>query len=188
VPTVRLSIMSGEGAALHDVDVTVDGKPLPRSQAARPLVVEPGVHVFRFERAGYAPAEVRAVIHTGERDHLVEAVLAAAAKEHTRKAPSHVPSHVPSYVLGGVGAVALVVAGALTLKGHLDRENLRSSCAPYCSPEQVRPIRTMWIAAGVLAGAGAAAVGAAIVLWSRTEHEVTLRVGPDAARIAWTLP
>jgi len=185
MPTVRLSAKDDAGAPLPDARVSLDGQLLD----VRALSVEPGAHVFRFERAGHAPAEVRAQIHAGERDVPIEAILVPAPEK--RAPPPAAPpraSHTASYAVGGIGAAALVAAGALTLKGHLDRSALRSRCYPYCSEDDVQPIRTEWITAAVLAGVGAVAIGVAVVLWTAGERSVALSASPRGAALLWTMP
>jgi hypothetical protein len=185
MPTVRLSAKDDAGAPLPDARVFLDGQLLE----VRALSVEPGPHVFRFERIGHSPAEVRAEIHAGERDLPIEAILVRVVEKRPRPlaAPPR-PSHTPSYVVGGIGAAALVAAGALTLKGHLDRSALRSSCYPYCSEDDVQPIRTEWITAAALAGFGAVAAVVAVVLWTAGERSVALSASPRGAALLWTMP
>jgi hypothetical protein len=193
VPTVRVVARSITGARLDDVVVTMDGQLLTIRLDARPLAVEPGKHVFRFERFGYRGAEVVAEVHAGEREHAVEAVLAespggarAAAVPGGDRTTAR--SAAPSWLLGGGGGVLLLTAGVLLVKGHVDRGDLRSTCYPYCSEADVQPIRTMWLASGILAASGAALIGAAIVLWPRRPHTGTLRLAPHGVALAWTVP
>jgi len=177
LPTVRLVARTATGAAARDVRVTMDGSSLTGSLDGRPITVEPGAHVFRFQRDGEGLTDVRAEIHQGERDHLVEAVLPSAPKPVRSSATE--PSHTPSWVLGGAGVLALATAAGLTIKGHLDRSSLRSSCYPYCREDQVDAIRSTWLAAGIVAGAGALSLLAAILLWPKA---------PRNTALSWRLP
>ncbi|WP_394835107.1 hypothetical protein LVJ94_52275 [Pendulispora rubella] len=184
MPTARFFVRDAEGRPLGGVRVAVDGHAIDGAADEASVLVEPGRHVFRFERQGYFPAEVRSEFHVGERDHVVHVVLASiapvqasAARTSFGAAPRPAPraSRTPSYVLGGIGLAALATAGGLALKGYADRASLRDSCAPTCEQSDIDSIRTLWWVAAGVAVAGATSIGVAIVLWPR-EPSVALTV------------
>ena len=96
---------------------------------------------------------------------------------------------MPSFVLGGVGIASLATAGALAIKGHIDRGGF-SHCAPVCDPKDVDAVRTTWLVAGVVGAVGAVSLGLAIVLWPKSSHRLTTRVGiaPRGVAFTWDLP
>jgi len=173
LPTIRVRAKTPEGERIRDVRVLVDGTLLADPAPDQALVVEPGERVLRFEHAGAAPVDVKVSLQPGERDHLVEVTLVpreVPSTVETGSAPT-TQSRVPSYILGAIGGAALVVAGGLAVKGHVDRADLSSSCAPACDPDRVSPIRTLWWASAITAGAGVVALSLAVVLWPRRAND-----------------
>lgn len=77
MPTVRLQVRDEGGQPIGDVRVIIDGRPLVGSPGSDAIVIEPGDHLFRFERTGSVPVEVRVTLEPAERDHVVTATLAA---------------------------------------------------------------------------------------------------------------
>src|SRR5262249_37720490 len=128
-PSVRLGARDADGKPISDVLITLDGVLVEHKDRAVP--VEPGAHVFRFERPGYTPAEARVEIHGGERDRSVVVVLVSEKRGPEAPTPRG-GSTVPSFVVGAIGGVALLAAGFLAIDGHVERSNLRSTCAPTC--------------------------------------------------------
>jgi len=193
MPTARFFVRDAEGRPLGTVRVSIDGHAVDGAADASSISVEPGPHLFRFERQGYFPAEVRADFHVGERDHVVHVALAPVAPAHSAPAPASPrsaggSSRTPSYVLGGIGLAALATAGGLAIKGYADRESLRDSCAPYCEQSDIDSVRTLWWVAGGVAAAGVAAIGVAIVLWPRpsaSNPAATLSLGPRSVALAF---
>jgi hypothetical protein len=94
-------------------------------------------------------------------------------------APS-VPDRTPHVVLASVGVVAGITGAVLGIKGTVDRDQLRATCAPNCSNGDVTAVRTLWISGAILGGLGALSLGAAIVLWPSAPARVSVGVGPSA--------
>ena len=73
--------------------------------------------------------------------------------------------------------------GRLTVAGHVKREDLRSTCAPYCSQRSVDGVETLWVAAGISAAVGVVSLGVATYLW------ISPSSGPMRNRAAvWLAP
>jgi hypothetical protein len=190
-PTLRLDARDPGGQRLSGVRVTVNGAPL-HERADGSVPIEPGVHVLRFEKDGYGPADVRAEVHAGERNHAVAVVLAVLPLAPPAPPPPRPPA-TASYVLGGIGVAALVGAGVLAVAGEADRSNLRSSCAPTCDPARVDSIRTLWWTAGGVGAAGVIALGLSVALWPRAPRSASaaspaVTIGPRSFALAWRLP
>jgi hypothetical protein len=157
MPAVVLAAVDPAGRAV-EARVSVDGQP-PTPLPIEPLLLEPGKHAFRFERlADGAVVERSEVLGQGEKGRRVAATFAAVDETGT---PG---SEATAIALAVVGGAALVVAGVLTIKGHVDRGALYD-CRPRCAQDDVDAIATSWTAAGVLAGVGGAALGAAALVW-----------------------
>jgi len=181
LPTVRLGARGANGERLDDVRVLVDGQLLADPLPLTAVSVDPGIHSFRFERAGFTPVDVRVNLEPGEREREVVVTISESRRGPTSStgAASEVglvtddgsrPSRVPAYVFGGVGLAALALASGLAVKGHLDRSELADTCSPACDPASADPIRTVWIASAITAGVGAAALALALVFWPRDTH------------------
>lgn len=201
-PRVRLVVVSSEGRPVSDARLFVDGSHLELDESSLPL--EPGTHVLRVEARGYQPSETTVSLRVGERERPVEVVLEPNAPPPRERADNEEDdlekvrmaaardqggSRVPSFVVGGVGIASLVAAGALAIKGHVDRSGF-SECSPRCDPKEVDAVRSTWVVAGVLGAVGAVTIGLAVVLWPSSSHSVTthLRVAPRSVALSWDLP
>ncbi len=165
--TVRA--VDSSGAAVEGARVLVDGVERPVGVG---FEIDPGAHHLRVEAPGFEVGSGRAEIAAGQ-----------TSTSTIRLQPVATASAVdlaPPMVLGGVGVGALLAAGALSLAGHLDVSDMRSDsggCAPRCPEDRVDQVRAMWIAGGVLAGLGGAAlVGAGAWLGVALTSEGTTRV------------
>lgn len=191
LPTVRLRARGEHGERLTDVRALVDGQLLADPIPEESIAVDPGDRVLRFERPGFAPVTVAIRLEPGERDHEVSVAIRDALRADagpsappstaplagpTRPADPAGSSRLPSYVLGGLGLSALLVGGGLAVKGHVDRTDLADTCAPACDPARTDPIRSLWVASGIIAGAGLASVVLAFVLWPRGDRDTSPRV------------
>ncbi len=182
-PTVRLVARDTGGQKIADALTTVDGRLVDARERA--VAVEPGAHIFRFERRGTDAAEVRIELHAGERERVIAVVLSPSARPLQRESAPPAP-RTASYVLGGVGVAGLVTAGILAIKGDVDRSSLRASCAPECDPARVDAVRTLWWTSAGVGAAGAIALGLAVVLWPRA-HASALTITPRSVALVWQL-
>jgi hypothetical protein len=93
--------------------------------------------------------------------------------------PSRRGSWVP-IVVGGAGLALAATGGVLLATVPSDYDDLKGQCAPYCPPSRTSSLETRATAGYVLAGVGAAAVTAGIILWLLDRRE--------PARRAWVAP
>lgn len=163
----RLASVVLEARDAGEVRVRIDDRPaepLPPGE----VLLEPGKHRFVFERvADGRTVEQVAVLGAGDKRHRI---VASFANDEPKEEPGLGGGAVTSIVLLSVGGAALVVAGALAIKGHVDRGAL-FDCRPYCAVEDVEAVRTTWTAAGIVAGIGGAMVAASLVVWLVTGDE-----------------
>ena len=118
LPTVVVAARSPAGADLSDVRVSVDGEPFTEHPDGKSRAVDPGLRVFKFERAGESQ-EIRVVVRQGERDRLVEVTFGSPAAKTpepspaTKPVPVLEPSHSEDNSMGAQRAVGigLSVAG-----------------------------------------------------------------------------
>lgn len=159
-PSLIVSVKNIAGADVLGAAVLLDGAPLPATSLGRAFAVNPGAHVVRAEHPDYSPIEQQVVVREREKGRLLALVLSAGETE----APK--PRTIPwlSWALGGVAVLGGAGFGGFWASGMDKVSDLRGSCAPYCSPEQIDSVRPTFTAARVSLGLGiGAAVGAVLV-------------------------
>jgi hypothetical protein len=95
------------------------------------------------------------------------------------------PKSVIPYVIGGVGVAGVAAGTLLTFWGNKDNSDLESACSPNCSPSALNHVKTMYLAADISFGAGAAALAVSTFLFA-TSHttEGSEKAAPrDAVRV-----
>jgi hypothetical protein len=116
MPTLVFEVKDKTGNDVGAATVTMDGRPLADGLGGASIAIDPGEHRFVFEDPyGIAPkTETRIIVREGDKDRHVRVVLGAPAKnddaEHDASTPSDGGTQrTIGLVLGGVGAVSLVV-------------------------------------------------------------------------------
>lgn len=94
VPSVVLVAEVADGEGIFDVSVTVDGRPLVKELDGRPIELDPGLHVFVFQRQGDAPVEVRSIVRAGQKSAEVRARF--PRKQEANPEPSALGRPVPT--------------------------------------------------------------------------------------------
>lgn len=135
-PSVVFDAKDGKGKDLVDVRVFVDDKQAADQIDGKPVQLDPGQHVFRFESNGLAPIEERVVIKQGEKNRIISASFRTPGAE--RPAPPPPPAvedssgrtvmTVASIGLIGVGAVGLGVGAVLGLQANSTINDLKGTC------------------------------------------------------------
>lgn len=185
IPKVTFRFVDDLGDSVA-ASLQIDG--VPTSEPEKTL--NPGKHTFRAEAPGHDPIEMRELIGTGETRSLVFTLKRSVARVTEAPAsPAPVTTSpttrapVAAYIVGGIGIAAIATSGILAAKGHVDKSDLTSTCAPNCNSSDVDSIRTTWwVAAGVGAG-GAVLTGIATYLFlNHRSHEqsVAFTVAPAA--------
>ena len=126
MPTVVFAARDRQGKDFFDVTVAMDGEILVKKLDGKPIPVDPGKHVFRFEGAGAPPTTETVLIREGERARSVTVtfdvgaavkppspVIVAAPVPASTPSPKHEHTVYP-WVVVGVG-VAAVAAGVVVL-------------------------------------------------------------------------
>jgi hypothetical protein len=178
-PSVVLAVRDESGVETSDVRVSVDGTLLASRLDGRPIDIDPGDHVLRFERAGQPAIEQRVFVRVREKERVVQ-VSFAGAKSPTPGAPTSVPPPlepheqassgsrwsagvIVSGIVGILGVGAFAVAG---IAGKVDESDLASSgCKPNCPGSKIDPIRTHYEVAYASLGVGVVGLGLATGLW-----------------------
>jgi hypothetical protein len=157
LPSVVLAPHDPNGTTV-DARVSIDGKeaePVPSGE----VLLEPGDHTFRFENDDGEVVEATLTLAEGDKAREVEAKFSTIVPKGGVD-----PIAVTAIGLGAAGAIAVIAALGLTIKGHVDR-NALFDCKPNCAEEDVDAVRGKWTAAGVVGALGLAAGGAGLVVW-----------------------
>ncbi len=191
MPSIVFEAKDAAGNDLSAVTVAVDGELLAYRLEGVPLGVDPGEHQFVFQAAGYPAIQKQLVILQSQKDRRETIVFAqlgagAAAQGLTPATASvqGVPdvrarapgkpeesgkSRAPAYVIGGIGAVGIVVGVVTravafgkksTIEGHCDANRV---CDPT-GMDAVSSARTLQTVSTIALIAGSAALGIGIYL------------------------
>jgi hypothetical protein len=194
-PSVVLGARDGQGHDVLGVRASMDGVLVSDHLDGRPMPVDPGVHVFRFESPGAAAAsgpaaEVQVLVRAGEKNREITVTLGPLGTSASPGAPSTAPAAlgdtsstgragVPAlaWIFGGVAVAALGTALAFDVAQAVDYDHLHATCAGHCAQDQVDHVATeRWIA-GATAGVGALSLGAAAYVFFTRPY----RARPTAA-------
>ena len=177
----------------------MDGKPLAASVDGKPLFVDPGAHVFRFEAEGYAPVEQDVVMHASEKGRAIDVQFGHGGDRHRcpaegrskggagRLAAEAAGDASPwAWVLAGVAVVAFGTEAYFGVSGLSDRSNLEAQpCArtATCNGGSVQSVRNKFTVADVALGVGI--VSAALSAYLFLSHDAPAKK-PEAGHVDLT--
>lgn len=196
IPKIVPVLKDETGADVLKATLLVDGKEVATELDGKAIALDPGQHTFRFEVAGKAPVEVKAVIRDGEQRRTVEASLAPDRPAPTTPPPAvelDQGSPVLGYVLAGVGVVGLGSFGYFAYSGTSKKSDLEKTCAPNCLQSDVDSVKQKLLIADVSLAVGIVAlgVGAYLILTHGSGKSAPkaaasqLLVGPTGAGFAF---
>jgi len=197
-PTVVLAARDARGQDLVDVTVSIDGAKVTARLDGTAFALDPGVHQFRWERTSPpASAELQVVVREGEKNRVVGVTLAESAPPPpapvaqtppvTEQTPVPAPAEAsPSrhaspwaWVLGGVGIAFGGVALFFDLNASAKAVNLRNTCAPFCSQQDITDVRNGYTVAWLGLGLGVLSIaGATVVYFVSTSHAAQVTLAP----------
>ncbi|HEY3495691.1 MAG TPA: hypothetical protein VGK73_13430 [Polyangiaceae bacterium] len=191
IPTVIFSARDRDGKELVDVQVAVDGVRAADRLEGRPLELDPGPHVFRFESPPLPTVEITQTIRVGDQRRIIEAVMGeerpaaqpgavGAGSEAPQKKEQKTPA--ATYVLAGLGVVALGGFAFLRLSGASEYSDLEKECSPRCDPNDADSARLKYQMSYAALGLGIAALGgAAIIYFANSGSSESASVGLKVA-------
>ena len=191
-PTVVLSATGPDGRDRSDVRVSVDAQPLASHLDGRPVAVDPGEHLFRFELGDGASVEKRVLVREAEHDRAVTATFERSAPPPASAGTiGTVTRPVPTaaWVLGGVGATALLTSATFAGLAWFASPGWVSSqsCKPGCSRSDVAIVQQRFAVADVTGALGLASVAAAAYFFltrpERPAPPVSLTLAPRAVAV-----
>lgn len=198
MPSVVVQARDTRGVELTDIRVSVDGDVLAERLDGLAIPVDPGVHLFQFERAGVPALRQQILIREGEKGRALPITLAALPTQPAL--PDRPPHRTPplTYVFGGLAVGGFAGWAYFGLKGIHDAHEIAGMpCAPTktCDPGLVAAARRELIAGDVAMVVGLLSAGAAAYIYlsdrrSQTPSSVraTVFIAPGAARLSLTAP
>lgn len=173
IPTVVLVARDGNGGALFDVKVRLDGAPLAERLDGMPVQLDAGAHTFTFERPSGPPVEVKSVLVAGQKN--VEIVASFPSPERVTP-PSVAPAtpresglsglRIAGLVTAGVGVVGLGVGTFFGLRASSLQSDAKcpdNVCGEGSDPEALRDAKSagnlstiFFVAGGALTAGGLA--------------------------------
>jgi hypothetical protein len=162
-PSVRVDARTPTGESVRDVRVVVDGKELTRRLADPPLVLlDPGRHQLRFERAGSEAVEDDVTLRLGDQEVRVAVTFMPEGAGKSRG----VVVPLAGWITGGAGVLAIGAASTLWILGRNEHASLAATCAPShaCTEAAVDSARTKLVVGDVAFGAGLVTLGVAAYL------------------------
>ena len=194
LPTIRLTANDTRGMPVANLRVSSDGVLIPGSELSRPVILEAGPHLLRFEAPGYQTLELETALRPTDRELEVHVVLQPpppqAAGGSTSTAP-HALDPAPTLALGlaGVGVVALGASAYFGLRARSQYDDLKSSCGHACTQSQADSLHAKALIADIALLTSAAAFGAAAwIYFGRDTHRSTTALSfqphPDGAALS----
>ena len=200
VPSVVLGVRDAEGRDLLEVVVALDGHVLVTRLDGRPIDVDPGEHVVRFESAGYEVIEQRVLFREGEKARSLSVTLKPVAGRapdaplsgavghgpdggSAQRVPSEGTRPIPTatWILGGVGVLGFATAG---VTGLIDLPTWNRCHSGGCAPSDKSFSDSLNIVGDVaLAVGGVSLLAAAYFFITRPSIAVEPQVLPHAARL-----
>ncbi|HEY1694983.1 MAG TPA: hypothetical protein VGG39_22600 [Polyangiaceae bacterium] len=181
LPSVVLGARDAQGRDRFDVRVSIDGAPYAQRLDGKPIVIDPGRHVFRYEAGSQdasPPVELDVLVREGEKNRELTATFPANAPPSPPTAPSTVApgSEGPPgpaarvtpplvWLFGGMAAAALGTSLAFLVAQDVEYDRLRARCGGHCTPDQVSPVSTERTVAAWTAVGGGVSLAIGAVLW-----------------------
>lgn len=196
MPTIVISAKDDGGGDILDVKVSVDGNVIANKLDGSAVPVDPGAHLFRFEKQNgdAEPVEQKVVIKESEKDRKIEVHMHVAAAKPA-PAPAVQPAIEPEpkssppiagYISSAVAVASLGVGVFFYVSAKHDIDDLKGQCAPFCNSSQVDPIQTKIIVSDVALGVGVVAAAAAVYFFVSHGHSsASAKVG-SAPTLAFT--
>jgi hypothetical protein len=165
VPSVVVTARA-RGADVLAVRVLIDGKVAAEKLTGFALEIDPGPHKFRFESPPWPAIERDVLASEGVKDRPIDVEFAPPLPDATlmlarTEAPKPFRLERSDYVFGGIALAGFTTLAVFGGTGLYDVHHLQTTCASFCTHEQVQDVRTKLIIAdiGMAVGVVALAVG-----------------------------
>jgi len=187
-PTVVFTAKDGAKDVV-DAKVYVDGALVTEHLDGKPIPMDLGQHVFKFDYNGQIKEET-VVIGAGQKGRNIGFTFGSSApaggstssgNPERGEGGSERGSIVPAIVVGSIGVVALGSWAIFGLGGTSDVDTLQK-CRPRCAEEDVDSARTKLIIADISLGVGLVALGVATYMFL-TRPQIDTRVQTGQASL-----
>jgi hypothetical protein len=175
IPSIIVSVKdsAGKDVASGSSDViTLDGaRSGDAVNAGRAIKVDPGPHVIVVATPHNGQSiEERVVVREREKGRVVTLSFQRKGDDGSGGGggggvPMKRTIPTLSWVLGGVAIAGGATFGVLWAKGMDEVSNLRSTCAPFCSNDQIDSVTPTLTGARIALGVGIAAAALAVVVY-----------------------
>jgi hypothetical protein len=156
----------GSSTSIADVRVSIDDKEVAARLDGAAILVDPGEHRFHFARASDPPVDRVVLIGEGEKLKPIEIEIGTLLPP-----PSASAKPIwPVFALGGVGIASIGVFAILGATGSSRYNELQSTCAPNCSPEDTDALKTQFVVGDVMLGVGIAALAGSAIYYFATRR------------------
>lgn len=205
MPTIILSARDKKNQEVSTVRVSLDGQVVLEELDGKPMEIDPGQHLFRFEIEDAEPVEQKIVVRQSQKDRVIEVSFAppeeagaespyaGAAQLPSKDAAADVPPpeeaprkpgplRMYAYVAGGVGAAGILGFVAFGAMGRSKESDLRDSCSPDCPQSEVDSVKTKYLLADVSLGLGIAGLGAGVALFFLSQPKSRSSSGDGALK------
>jgi hypothetical protein len=202
IPSIVVSVRDRGGHDVLDAQASIDGVVRQRPLDGRAIELDPGLHSVRVEAAQSEPIETKVVLGAGEKDRPILVTLGAPQPSMAEATPARATPAPPSsgeaqslaplpeqpaphktlplatYLLGGAAVVAMGVFGYFGIRGLVDANHLRGTCAPGCAPARVDGVEGELRAADIALGVGTLSLAGAMAfaIWGSSSAGRTAAV------------
>ncbi len=167
MPSIVIATRDGSSKDVIGAAIVLDGKPLGASVVGREIPVDPGPHRLDATLAGHRRGVESVVVREREQGRRVVLVL-PSDRPAVRAVPPRRSVPVLSWVLGGVAIAGGAGFGIFWSRSLDEVSDLRASCAPYCTQDQIDDARFPANIARISAAIGITAAAFAVAVYFLT--------------------
>lgn len=171
LPTMVVAVSDGAGKDIVGAKIAIDGAPYTGVEGAA-IPIDPGPHKIRVEVNGVS-AEESIVARVGEKLRRVVVTIKTAPTTSPvvvtpePAAESGQRSLVLPITFTALGVVGLATAFGVGAAAKSESNELRSTCKPNCSDDQIGAVETKLLVSDIALGVGIASVALAVYFWLR---------------------
>ena len=186
-PTVALEARDDNGNDTAAVKVSLDGTEVASKLTGVAIDVEPGEHVFKFERDDGKSIEQKVLVVEGEKNRKIAADFSTLVPKKETATPKKEAPPPPAaqgispvvWIAGGASVLALGSFGFFAIHGKNAEHEVADRCSPHCNDADVTSIHRDYAVADISLGIAAVAAAIAIYFAVATPSE------PRPAALPW---